>query len=327
MTTGWTLFIVILTAINIVGALWLLWATSKRSPGEQPGVETTGHTWDGNLREFNNPLPRWWLWLFYGSVAFSIVYLVLYPGLGSWQGTKGWTQEAQWQEQVDAAEAAAAPVYARFAAMSLEQLGQDPDAMRVARNLYANNCAMCHGSDAGGAKGFPKLTDGDWLYGGAPDTVLATISNGRNGVMPPWGEALGEQGVEEVVAYVLSLSGQQAPADRAAAGKPKFEMFCASCHSMDGTGMQAVGAPNLTDDTWLYEGTAAEIRYGIVNGRNNQMPAQLELLGEPKVRLLAAYVLSLAPPYQPPAPAPQAEAPAPDAAAQGTAEAAAADAV
>ncbi|MBS1200033.1 MAG: Cytochrome c oxidase subunit CcoP [Proteobacteria bacterium] len=142
MTTGWTLFIVILTAINVVGALWLLWVTSKRSPAEQPDAETTGHTWDGNLREFNNPLPRWWLWLFYGSVAFSIVYLVLYPGLGSWQGTKGWTQEAQWQEQVDAAEAAAAPVYARFAEMSLEQLGQDPDAMRVARNLYANNCAM-----------------------------------------------------------------------------------------------------------------------------------------------------------------------------------------
>jgi len=240
--------------------------------------------------------------MFYGTVAFSIVYLVLYPGLGSWKGTKGWTQEGQWQAQVDAAEAAAAPVFARFASLSLEQLGQDPDAMRVARNLYANNCAMCHGSDAGGAKGFPNLTDGDWMYGGAPDTVFATIAYGRNGIMPPWGEALGEQGVEEVVAYVLSLSGQQAPVDLASAGKGKFEMYCASCHGFDGKGMQAIGAPNLTDDVWLYEGTAEEIRYGIINGRNNQMPAQLELLGEQKVRVLAAYVLSLAPPYQPPAP-------------------------
>ena len=320
MTTGWTLFIVILTAINVVGALWLLWVTSKRSPGEQkPGIETTGHTWDGNLREFNNPLPRWWLWMFYGTVAFSIVYLVLYPGLGSWRGTIAWTQEGQWQQQVDEAEKAAAPLYGRFAAMSLAELGQDPDAMRVARNLYANNCAMCHGSDARGAKGFPNLTDGDWLYGGAPETVQATIANGRLGVMPPWAEVLGPQGVEEVTGYVLALAGLEAPADMAAAGRPKFEMFCASCHGLDGKGMQAVGAPNLTDDIWLYAPTSDEIRYGIVNGRNNQMPAQLALLGEQKVRLLAAYVLSLAPPYAAQAPA-EGEAVAP------AAEATAADA-
>jgi cytochrome c oxidase cbb3-type subunit 3 len=307
MTTGWTLFIVILTAINVVGAIWLLWTTSKRAPGEQrPGGETTGHTWDGNLREYNNPLPRWWLWMFYGTVAFSIVYLVLYPGLGSWQGTRAWTQEGQWQAQVDEAEKAAAPLYERFAAMSLADLGQDPDAMRVARNLYANNCAVCHGSDARGAKGFPNLTDADWLYGGAPETVQATIANGRIGVMPAWAEVLGPQGVEEVTSHVLTLSGLEAPADLAAAGKPKFEMFCASCHGLDGKGMQAVGAPNLTDGIWLYAPTADEIRYGIVNGRNNQMPAQLELLGEQKVRLLAAYVLSLAPPYVPPVTSPPA---------------------
>ena len=293
MTTGWTLFIVILTAINVVGAIWLLWVTSRRSPGEQPDAETTGHTWDGNLREFNNPLPRWWLWMFYGTVAFSIVYLVLYPGLGSWQGSKGWTQESQWQEQVDAAEAAAAPVYARFAQMSLAELGQDPDAMRVARNLYANNCAMCHGSDAGGAKGFPRLTDGDWLYGGAPDTVLATIANGRNGVMPPWGEVLGEEGVEQVVAYVQQLSGQQADAARAAAGATHFQTVCSACHGMDGKGNPLLGAPNLTDGTWLYGSDAASIREAVLKGRNNQMPAFEERLGEQRVRLLAAYVLRM----------------------------------
>jgi cytochrome c oxidase cbb3-type subunit 3 len=312
MTTGWTLFIVILTAINVVGAVWLLWVTSRRAPGEKAGGgETTGHTWDGNLREFNNPLPRWWLWLFYGTVVFGIVYLALYPGLGSWKGLRGWTQQQQWQEQVDAADAAAAPVYARFAGMSLDDLSKDPDAMRVARNLFANNCAMCHGSDARGAKGFPNLTDGDWLYGGDADTILATISYGRNGVMPAWGETLGPQGVEETVAYVLTLSGQQAPADLAAEGKAKFEMYCSGCHGMDGKGLQAVGAPNLTDDIWLYGSDATELRFGITNGRNNQMPAQLETLGETKVRLMAAYVMSLSPrPAQaaPETPAPEAEA-------------------
>jgi len=256
-------------------------------------------------------------------VIFSLVYLVLYPGLGSWMGTRNWSQEPQWQEQVDAAEAAAAPVYERFAGMSLAELGQDPDAMRVARNLYANNCAMCHGSDAGGAKAFPNLTDANWQWGGAPDTVYQTIAYGRTGVMPPWGEALGPQGVEEVTSYVLTLSGQQAPADLAAAGKPKYEMFCASCHGFDGKGMQAVGAPDLTDDVWLYEGTADEIRYGILNGRNNQMPAQLELLGEQKVRVLTAYVLSLAPPYVEPAPAEPVAAPEDAAAETADGEAAA----
>jgi len=301
MTTGWTLFIAILTAVNVVGAIWLLWVTSKRSPGEmQPGAETTGHTWDGDLKEYNNPLPRWWLWLFYGTVVFSLAYLVLYPGLGSWQGTLGWSQEDQWRQQVEAAEEAAAPVYARFEQMSLEELSQDADAMRVARNLYANNCAACHGSDARGAVGFPNLTDGDWLYGGQPDTLLQTISYGRAGVMPPWGAALGEQGVEEVVAYVLTLSGQSSPSDLSAAGQTKFQMFCSACHGPDGKGMQAVGAPNLTDDTWLYENTAESIRYTVVNGRNNMMPAQLELLGEQKVRVLAAYVMSISP--RPPAP-------------------------
>ncbi len=307
MTTGWTLFIVIVTAINVIGAIWLLLATSRRAPGEmRPGAETTGHTWDGDLKEFNNPLPRWWLWLFYGSVIFALGYLVLYPGLGNFAGTLGWSQEKQWQEQVAAAEAAAAPVFQRFASMSIDDLSKDPDAMRVARNLYANNCAMCHGSDARGATGFPNLTDADWLYGGDADTLLATLTYGRNGIMPPWGEALGESGVNEVASYVLTLSGQQAPEALAAAGKPKFEMYCAACHGVDGKGMQALGAPNLTDDIWIYGPGVEAIRYGIVNGRNNMMPAQLEALGEDRVRLLAAYVMSISP-RPAPAPAPAAE--------------------
>lgn len=322
MSTGWTLFIVIITAINVVGATWLMWASSKRAPGQPaPGTETTGHTWDGDLAEYNNPLPRWWLWLFYGTVIFSLAYFVLFPGLGSWKGTLGWTQEGQWQEQVDAAERAAAPMFERFAAMSLAELGTDADAMRVARNLYANNCAMCHGSDARGAIGFPNLTNADWQWGGTEDAVYTTIAYGRVGAMPPWGEVLGRDGVEEIIAYVLTLSGQQAPADKAAAGQARFQTVCAACHGLDGKGMQAVGAPNLTDDVWIYGPGADMIRYAVMNGRNNQMPAQLDPLGEQRVRLLAAYVLTLAPPLPPAEATPTEAVPTEGAAVEAGAEA------
>ena len=296
MTTGWTLFIVVLTAINVIGAVWLLWATSKRAPGQQaPGTETTGHVWDTDLREYNNPLPRWWLWLFYLTVLFGLAYLVLYPGLGSWRGTLGWSQEDQWRAEVEAADAAALPLFERFSAMSFDELRADEPAMQMARNLYANNCATCHGSDARGAPGFPNLTDGDWLYGGGEETVTATIAYGRQGVMPPWGDVLGEQGVEEVVAHVLRLAGQQVPEPLAAAGAAKFATYCAACHGLDGRGLQAVGGPNLTDDAWLYGGTAEAIRETVAGGRINRMPPQLEPLGPDRVRLLAAYVLGLAP--------------------------------
>lgn len=308
MSAGWSWFVGILVAINVVGALWLLWATSRRRPGDQePGEETTGHVWDGDLREYNNPLPRWWLWLFYGTVAWGIGYMVVYPSLGNWGGTAGWSQQSQWQAQVDAAERRAAPVFARFEGMDLAALQADEEARKIGANLYANHCATCHGSDARGAKGFPNLTDGDWLYGGDPETVLATLRHGRQGVMPGWGEALGQRGVEETTAYVITLSGREAPAALAEAGAAHFAMYCAACHGVDGRGQQALGAPNLTDDIWLYGGTAEEIRYGIVNGRNNQMPAQLELLGEQRLRLLAAHVLALAAPAADISPPPEGE--------------------
>jgi cytochrome c oxidase cbb3-type subunit III len=309
MTPGWTLFITIVTALNIVGALWLLYATSRPSPDDRPGAET-GHTWDGDLREYHNPLPRWWLWLFYGTVAFSVGYLVLYPGLGSYTGTLDWTQQGQWQRQVEAADKATAPLYARFAHMSMDELIADADARRVARNLFANNCAVCHGSDARGAAGFPNLTDSDWLWGGDEVNVQTSIGQGRVGAMPPWGPQLGPEGVEEAVAYVLTLSGRQAPADLAAAGKARFDLFCVACHGPEGKGNQALGAPNLTDPVWLHGGTPEAIRATIVNGRNNPMPAQQEALGARKVRLLASYVLSLSPRVPDPA-APPAVAPVP----------------
>lgn len=290
MTAGWTWFIILITALNIAGSAWLLFATARMQPGEG---ETTGHVWDGDLREYNHPLPRWWLWLFVITVIFAVGYLVAYPGLGSFTGSLGWTQHGQWEQEVAAAEAAAAPVYARFEGKAPEALAGDPEALQIAARLFGNNCATCHGADARGAPGFPNLTDADWIHGGTPDAIQASIANGRVGVMPPWGEMLGKDGVEQVVAYVQSLSGQSSDAALATAGKERFMQVCAACHGADGRGQQALGAPNLTDGIWLYGGSADAIRTTIVKGRQNQMPAQLGLLGETRVRLLAGYILSL----------------------------------
>ena len=293
MSTAWSYYTIVLVLINVAGALWLLWWTRRRGTNE---AETTGHVWDGDLTEYNNPLPRWWLWLFYLTVIFAAVYLVLYPGFGNYAGRLGWSQQKQHSEQVAAAEHAYAVRFARFANMDIPALSRDSEAMAAARNLFGNNCATCHGSDARGAVGFPNLTDDDWLYGGDPVTLEQTIGQGRNGVMPPWGEVLGASGVEEVIAYVLSLSRGDVPAEMAAAGKPRFDMYCVACHGADARGNQQLGAPNLADDIWLYSDSPESIRQTIVAGRSNQMPTHLPLLGEQKVRLLAAYVMSLSRP-------------------------------
>jgi cytochrome c oxidase cbb3-type subunit 3 len=295
MSSFWNGWIVVLTVLNVVGALWLLWVTSRRKPGDdKPGSQTTGHSWDGDLREYNNPLPRWWLWLFYGSVVFSVGYVVLYPALGAFQGTLGWSQEAQWRAEHDAANANYAQRYARFDTMGVAELQQDADAMRIAKNLFGNNCAMCHGSDGRGAKGFPNLHATNYHWGREPESVVATIAAGRIGVMPPWKDALGgDAGVEEVAHYVYQISGRQADPAKAAAGQQKFAMFCAACHGPDGKGMTALGAPNLTDSYWVYGGSLEVIAQSVAEGRQNQMPAWADTLGDQKVKLLAAYVLSL----------------------------------
>jgi cytochrome c oxidase cbb3-type subunit 3 len=294
VSTGLNAFIIILTVLNIVGACWLMIAMRKRNPGETgPSTETTGHVWDGDLGELNNPLPRWWLWGFFISVAFSIGYLYLYPGLGSYAGSLGWTSTNQHTEIELQAEAQAQQVLAHFKGKSIEQLVTDPEARTVGRNLFANNCAVCHGSDAHGNTGFPNLTDKDWLWGGAPEQVEATITGGRNAVMIAWQAVLGDQGIDNAAAYVLSLSGRKAPAGNVAEGKTIFMTTCLACHGEDGRGNQVLGAPNLTDNIWLYGGSFDTVRATIANGRQGQMPAQGERLGADRVRLLAAYVLSL----------------------------------
>ena len=295
MTSGWSLFVISLVVVNIAGCFWLLrWTAKPKSATEKiGGGADTGHVWDKDLREYNNPLPRWWLWLFYITIVFSVLYLALYPGFGSFKGIKGWTQAGQWEQQQKEADARAAAYLAPFASMTVPQLAADGKAMATARNLFQVNCAPCHGSDGGGAKGFPNLADKQWQWGGDPDTVVQTIMAGRVAAMPPWGQVLGAQGVDQVVAYVQQISGQQADATLAAAGKTQFETVCAACHGVDGKGNPLLGSPNLTDDIWLYGGDAATIKLTVENGRNGQMPAFGDRLGAERVRLLAAYAMRM----------------------------------
>ncbi len=294
----WPIYISVLTLLSIAGT-WVflkLQTTRKLAPGEK--AELMEHTWDGDLQDLNNPLPRWWLGLFYGTMVFALAYLALWPGLGNFAGVLGWTSTGEYEAEVKAAEARFQPVYARFMQQDIATVAADPDARAIGRNLFLTYCSQCHGSDAAGAKGFPNLTDDDWLYGGDPDTIKATITDGRAGVMPALGEALGAQGTKEVANYVLSLSGRQHDAALAAAGRPKFGANCAACHMPDGTGMQAMGAPNLTDKVWLYGGSEAAIIESITKGRNGVMPAMAQTLGttsnkDAKLHLLTAYVYGL----------------------------------
>jgi len=296
MTTGWSLFVIILTIANILACLWLLrWTSKPRTANEKiGGGADTGHVWDKDLREYNNPLPKWWLWLFYITIAFGLLYLAFYPGLGNFAGVGGWTQAGQYEKERVAVEARAAQLLAPLAALPVAELVNNEQAMSTAHNLFQQNCAQCHGSDGGGAVGFPNLRDASWQWGSDADSVVATIAGGRIAAMPAWAAVIGEPGVEEAVAYVQTLSGQPADATKAAAGQVHFQTLCSACHGMDGKGNPLLGAPNLTDSVWLYGGDAATLKQTLMNGRNGQMPAWSDKLGEQRVKLLAAYAMKLA---------------------------------
>jgi cytochrome c oxidase cbb3-type subunit 3 len=292
MSGFWHGFIIIFTLVNIAACLWLLVWTARKPRGEQE-EETTGHVWDENLTELNNPLPRWWLWLFIGTVVFSLVYLVLYPGLGRFEGTLGWSQTKQYRQEKQTVDSLAANTYARFAGMTLEQLAISEDALQYGQRLFINNCSVCHGSDAGGARGFPSLHDQDWLWGGTAENIQASITAGRTGVMPAWGGALGEEGVEEVASYILTLSGRQYRVAVESVGKQKYAMFCAGCHGQEGKGNLLLGAPNLTDNIWLHGFDIETIKSVIRDGRTNIMPTHKGLLSDMQISLLTAYIGSL----------------------------------
>jgi cytochrome c oxidase cbb3-type subunit 3 len=293
LNSFWNWFVIIITVVSILACWWLLQWTKGISNREGEEIGTTGHTWDEDLVELNSPLPRWWLILFHLTIVFSLVYLVLYPGLGNMKGILGWTQLGQYETEMAGARAQQQEIFAKFADMAPADLIADPEALDTGRRLFGNNCAMCHGSDGRGAPGFPNLADDDWTWGGEYDQILTSITAGRQGAMPPWGPVLGEDGVKEVTAYVQQLAGQSADPDLAAAGKARYATVCVACHGPDGTGNPMLGAPNLTNDIWLYGGSAEAIAETLTHGRNGNMPAHEDLMSEERRRLVAAYVASL----------------------------------
>ncbi len=288
----WSIYVSVITVVSILACGLLLWFSGK-ARAMTAHDNTTGHIWDGDLREMNNPLPRWWVWLFVITIVFSLAYLAMYPGLGSYAGKLGWTSTGQHSAEMDKGEREVAPLYAKFTAMKAQDVARDPQAMAIGERLFMNNCAQCHGSDARGSKGFPNLTDGDWLHGGAPEKILETLTKGRIGNMPPMAAAVGTpDDVKNVAHYVLSLSGSPHDSLRASLGKAKF-VACAACHGMDGKGNPALGAPNLSDDIWLHGYGENAIIAMVNNGKMNQMPAQADKLGAAQLHVLSAYVWSL----------------------------------
>jgi len=288
----WSVYVAVGVCASIAACALLLWLTAR---GQAPinDDNTTGHVWDGDLREANNPMPRWWMGLFVLTIVFGVGYLIAYPGLGDYAGKLGWSTGGEFTKDQRSAELALEPVYARYAAMPTEQLAGDGGAMAIGERLFLNNCAQCHGSDARGSKGFPNLTDADWLHGGTPDKIIETITKGRIGEMPPMAAAVGTPDqVKNLAQYVLSLSGQSTDSLRAGLGKPSFSV-CAACHGVGGVGQQALGAPRLNDAIWLHGFGEEAIIAMINNGKHNVMPAQEGRLSAAQINVLAAYVWGL----------------------------------
>jgi len=296
LPTFWSVWVTIITLGVIFGCLWLIYTVRRSEPYKEETDQTMGHEFDG-IAEYDNPLPRWWYMKFLLTIVFGLGYLVLYPGLGNFKGILGWTSTAQYETEVAAAEVKFAPIFAAFRDQPVESLAADPVAMEVGGRLFANNCAVCHGSAGKGAYGFPNLTDSDWLYGGSAEKISETLHQGRVANMPGWLAVLGDQGIDETAHYVVSLSGRAHDEALAQAGSSHFATYCVACHMPDGTGNSLFGAPNLTDDVWLYKSPNLTIHESVKltlrHGRQGVMPSQ-NRLGDDKIHLLTAYVLSLA---------------------------------
>ena len=291
----WSWYVIVITVLSIGFCLFLIFANSKK-PDQSKNNNTTGHVWDGDIREANNPLPRWWVGLFLLTTVYSIGYLIWYPGLGAFAGIGKWDSVAEYEAEKKELDDSIAPLYAGFMSKAPDELGADAKARAIGERLFLNNCSQCHGSDARGSKGFPNLTDNDWLYGGTADAIKTTIINGRNGVMPPMAAALGgAEAVEQVAQYVLSLSGTATDAVKAQLGREKFAV-CAACHGADGKGNQAIGAPNLADQTWLHVAGLNGVMQQINQGKTNQMPQHGTRLTEGQIHVLTGYVMSLSKP-------------------------------
>lgn len=286
LVAGITLFSIVMCGV-------LLWvqASKKLKVSLDVKSNSTGHVWDEDLQELNNPMPRWWMGLFYITIVFAFAYLYFFPGLGTYEGKSDWSSEGQYRAERKRVEERAAPLFAKFEGLKVEQIAHMPEAKAMGERLFLNNCAQCHGSDARGSRGFPNLTDTDWLYGGTGEAIQTSIVEGRNGMMPPMIAAVGsDDNAKAVAQYVLSFSGRANDPLKAQLGRKIFGEVCAACHGADGKGNQAVGAPNLTDKTWLYGGTEKSIVETIKNGRQGHMPSHQKILTADQIRVVASYV-------------------------------------
>lgn len=289
MNATWHWFIAAIAIASIIGCLWLLFSNARGTPGES----TTGHVWDDDLREYNNPLPRWWLNMFILTVVFGIGYLVYYPGLGAFAGKSGWTQEKQLAERMAVVKAKRQAVYATLGDRDVAALSKDPAVLSLGREVFLNNCAGCHGADARGARGFPNLADKDWIYGGTPEAIVTSITNGRQGQMPTFSATLDPKVTDDLVDTVKHWSDPNFNAQRRENAMKTFAVTCAACHGADGKGNPYIGAPNLTDNIWLHGGSREKIRETILFGRKSSMPAHKDILGGDDIRVVSSYVYSL----------------------------------
>ena len=290
MASFWSYWIIILTTVTLVGVTWVLFANRTRE--QQSTDKTTGHSHDG-IEEFDNPLPAWWFYMFLITIVWGVAYLMIYPGLGKFEGVLGWTQLGQYDREVAAAEQRYREMRDRYLALPVAEIAADPAVRKMGMRLFANNCAQCHGADANGRYGFPNLADNDWLWGGDADAIKATLVNGRQAVMPAWGTIIDDQGIADVTQYVLSLNGRDTNQAQVAAGKTVFETYCVACHGADGRGNPALGSPNLTNGIWLYGGSEEQIAQTLRAGRNGKMPAFKDTLSEDKIHILTAYIYGL----------------------------------
>ncbi|WP_454994024.1 cytochrome-c oxidase, cbb3-type subunit III [Cardiobacterium hominis] len=309
--TAVSIFIAAVTILHILGYIGLVyWTTHIKAGGDAKEGEVIDHTWDGDLKEMNNPMPGWWLSLFYLMIAFAIAYLFLYPGV--YKGSKGWTQLTQYQQESRRVDARSAEYFRHYAGKSVEDLAKDTDALAIGRRIFLQNCAVCHASDAGGTPGnYPNLTDKDWIWGGTPENIINTITNGRTGAMPAGGALISvtpgqapsaedQQKLEDVSNYILALGGYEHDQALAEKGKELYGTSCVACHGPDGKGNPVIGGINLADQTWLYAEDSEDpaalktfIQNQIQHPRNNVMPAWKDILGEAKIKVVAAYVYSL----------------------------------
>jgi cytochrome c oxidase cbb3-type subunit 3 len=294
MPAFWHWFVAAGTILFIIWCIWLVSWSAKQGPQGIADEDLVGHKWDGDLEEWNNPAPKWWLYLYFITVFWAVGYMIAYPGLGNYPGMLGWSQVGQYEAERDAAAERFEPIYARFAEMDFAVLAAEPDAQKLGASLYASYCTTCHGSDARGAPGYPNLADDKWLWGNSEQQLTTSIASGRTAIMPALGASLGgDENVDNMVSYVRSLSGLVEPDEATRSAQPMFATVCSVCHGTGGTGNQMLGAPDLTDDVWLYGNGPEDVRATIMNGRNGIMPPHGDLLGEHRTKILAAYIASL----------------------------------